>query len=284
MKLHHLALLGILFVAGCSETAVNPVNPTDTTSETLNSDSIKQARMYDSLMKPDARGSFTDPRDGQVYNWVQINDMRVMTRNLAYRATHGTVSENPYNGFDTTKISKAEIVAKYGLAYDYEALMDSAKGMRAPSWSEQGVCPAGWFLPDEGYWSLVASRPSLVPGYANSPDTDAKFNRWAMAKEEGGKDSLGFSLFSTWGVDEKCDTAEFFVDSFTNCVNVERKFISYATSNKSFSPGNYTVYRIRSDSAFINDGYGFIYRNTFKDRKLEDFSYVRCFQPMFKSE
>lgn len=277
MKLHHLALLGILFVAGCSETAVNPVNPTDTT-QAPNSDSIKQARIYDSLMKPEARGSFTDPRDGQVYNWVQIGNVRVMTRNLAYRATHGTVSENPYNGFDTTKISKQEIVAKYGLAYDYEALLDSSKGWGPPNWVEQGVCPTGWFVPDVGDWSYLSSRPSLVPGVVNGPAVDAKFNRWALVVEEGGKDSLGLHFSSTWGIDQKCDTSEFFVDSFTNCVNVERKFVSYATANKLNTPGSYTVYRIRSDSAFINDGYGYIYRNKFKDRKIEDFSYVRCFQ------
>jgi len=114
-------------------------------------------------------GTFTDSRDGNVYNWVQIGDQVWMAENL--KTTHfanGTAIPlvNSNATWDAlTATSKAycwyndDIANKatYGALYSWEAAMNGARSTVHNPSGVQGVCPTGWHLPSDVEWTQMVN-------------------------------------------------------------------------------------------------------------------------------
>lgn len=111
-------------------------------------------------------GTFTDPRDGNVYKWVRIGEQVWMAENLRYLPK----VNNPqtftdtmrcyyvygYNGVDTSKAKLAANYKTYGVLYNWPAAMANEAGSSANPSGVQGTCPTGWHLPsDEEWWQLT---------------------------------------------------------------------------------------------------------------------------------
>jgi len=79
----------------------------------------------------DTSGTFTDNRDGKIYQWIKIGNQIWMAENLNY----DTINESyVYNNIS----SNANI---YGLLYDFETACL--------------VCPDGWHLPSDSEWTQL---------------------------------------------------------------------------------------------------------------------------------
>jgi uncharacterized protein (TIGR02145 family) len=89
-------------------------------------------------------GTFTDPRDGQKYNWVRIGNKDWMAENLNY-------DQNSY-GNDWCYENSTDSCNKYGRLYDWAAVMQGANSSNTNPSGVQGVCPDGWHVPSDDEW------------------------------------------------------------------------------------------------------------------------------------
>ena len=89
-------------------------------------------------------GTFTDPRDGQQYEWVQIGGQVWMAENLNY--DQDSYGNDWYYGNDT---SLGDV---YGRLYDWPAVMQGAGSSNNNPSGIQGVCPDGWHVPSDEEW------------------------------------------------------------------------------------------------------------------------------------
>ncbi len=111
-------------------------------------------------------GSFTDPRDGQVYKTVQINGATWLAENMRYAgedvACHANNKSDP------------DFVKNYGCLY---------------VWSDaQKACPAGWHLPNKADFAalLVLIGGENYVGDKDIDITDARDNSWLNSKNNSG--------------------------------------------------------------------------------------------------
>lgn len=125
--------------------------------------SMDSAKYYNPAI---SYGTLKDSRDGQVYRTVQIGVQTWMAENLNYDYNVGTAASYCYN-------DSKDSCAKYGRLYTWSAAMDSAaifshggKGCGDgvtcyASGKVQGVCPAGWHLPDTTEWKALINYVDL---------------------------------------------------------------------------------------------------------------------------
>src|SRR5690554_5200161 len=109
--------------------------------------------------------TFTDPRDGKVYQTVVIGDQVWMAENLAYLPSVNMVADGSEDaagsyyyvyGYDGTNVADAKATdnyATYGVLYNWTAAMNGEASSTTNPSGIQGVCPAGWHLPSDAEWT-----------------------------------------------------------------------------------------------------------------------------------
>lgn len=170
---------------------------------------------YKPTIEETTNGTFTDTRDGNEYNWVQIGDQVWMAENLAYLPSVTGSQTTPYYyvyGYNGTDVNAAKATANYttyGVLYNWPAAMaGSASSTTNPS-GIQGVCPAGWHLPSDAEWTELTNYLTSYAGgklketgttHWNSPNTGAT-NETGFTALPGGRRNYGgsFSYVGNYG-------------------------------------------------------------------------------------
>jgi len=125
--------------------------------------------------------TFVDKRDGTTYKKVRIGTQTWMAENLNYDNGAGSVC---YDYDD-------ERCATYGRLYTWAAAMDIGVQYNYSLWDEsdvnhQGVCPAGWHLPNKDEWA------QLIDFVGDSAGTKLKSSE-GWINDGNGTDDFGFS-------------------------------------------------------------------------------------------
>jgi len=212
--------------------------------------------------------NFSDPRDGIVYNTVQIGDQCWLRENLKYLpavspASSGSSSSPHYYvyGYQGSNLSEAISVNNsqgYGVLYNWPAAMNA--------------CPTGWHLPAESEWlnltgylinnydditssnvgnKLKSCRQIDSPLLGNCATSEHP--RWVASETHYGSDQFGFSALPGGN---RSNTGAFeYLGAFGN----------YWTSDERSTPSAYYFY-------FFGYG-GSVQRNY--ENKSNGFS-VRC--------
>jgi uncharacterized protein (TIGR02145 family) len=166
-------------------------------------------------------GSFTDPRDGNVYQTVIIGNQEWMAENLKYLpsvAGSNTGSETtPYYyvyGYEGTNVNNAQATANYstyGVLYNWPAAMNLQASSNTNPSGVQGVCPTGWHLPSDDEWTeltnyldgtSVAGAKLKETGTTHwiSPNTGATNETGFTALPGGGRgDDQVFGYYRSYG-------------------------------------------------------------------------------------
>ena len=123
--------------------------------------------------------TFTDERDGNVYNTVLIGDQCWLQENLKYLpevSPSSTSSETDphyfvydYQGTDISEAVNTNYYQKYGVLYNWPAAMNGAGISSDNPSGVQGVCPAGWHLPSDSEWTQLVDYV-ISQGYPNEGD------------------------------------------------------------------------------------------------------------------
>ena len=113
----------------------------------------------------DAPNTFTDSRDGKVYETVTIGEQVWMAENLAYLPSVVGPATGSYTapyyyvyGYDGTSVATAKATANYttyGVLYNWTAAMNGAASSISNPSGVQGVCPPGWHLPSDEEWTQL---------------------------------------------------------------------------------------------------------------------------------
>ena len=139
-------------------------------------------------------GTFTDNRDGHVYQWVKIGEQTWMAENLAYLPRVNRVSDSQfegkifyvygYNGENLSEAMAEFNYKKYGVLYNWEAA--------------NGSCPEGWHLPTEKEWKELEkclgmnTDGTVTRGWIGSGNVGKKLKSASGWKMNGGTDETGF--------------------------------------------------------------------------------------------
>lgn len=118
------------------------------------------------ILQSKAQNSFTDSRDGNVYNYVTIGTQIWMAENLKYLPD--VVGPNTfsntipyyyvygYNGTDVVEAKASANYSTYGVLYNWSAAMSGAASSDLNPSGVQGICPDGWHLPSDFEWLYLA--------------------------------------------------------------------------------------------------------------------------------
>ena len=99
-------------------------------------------------------GTFVDERDGQEYRWTKIGEQKWMAENLNYDV----------GSFSFCYDDVPENCINYGRLYRWREAMNGSLATNAIPSGVQGVCPAGWHLPSDGEWEILAEYVSKETG------------------------------------------------------------------------------------------------------------------------
>jgi uncharacterized protein (TIGR02145 family) len=136
--------------------------------------------------------SFTDSRDGQSYETVQIGDQCWMAENLAYLPEVSPSSQgnntDPYYyayGYQGTDVNAAKATDNYN---NYGALYNWPASLNA--------CPEGWHLPTDAEWTALTDylggsnvEGGKMKSTRTAPDPHPRWN----SPNTGATNSSGFS-------------------------------------------------------------------------------------------
>ncbi len=145
--------------------------------------------------------TFTDARDGNVYNWVQIGNQIWMAENLAYLPSVSeptTISETAphyyvygYEGTDVNVAKATTNYSTYGVLYNWAAAMNGMTSSNANPSGVLGVCPNGWHLPSDAEWTeLIDYVGGTVVAGGKLKETG--INHWA-SPNTGANNQTGFT-------------------------------------------------------------------------------------------
>jgi uncharacterized protein (TIGR02145 family) len=119
-------------------------------------------------------GTFTDLRDAKIYKWTKIGNQFWMAENLAWLPSVNPVEDGSetekkyyvygYNGTDPSAAKTTANYKTYGVLYNWSAAMDGQASSSAIPSGISGACPAGWHLPGDGEWELLAQYISDTKG------------------------------------------------------------------------------------------------------------------------
>ena len=140
------------------------------------------------------KGTFTDIRDGHVYQWVKVGGQIWMAENLAYMPGVNRVSDSQFEGkcfyvygCDGENLSKAKAepnYKKYGVLYNWEAARES--------------CPEGWHLPTDQEWKKLenclgmSEKEVTERGWRRTGEVGKKLESASGWTIDGGTDEAGF--------------------------------------------------------------------------------------------
>jgi uncharacterized protein (TIGR02145 family) len=194
--------------------------------------------------------TFTDPRDGNVYQTVSIGSQVWMAENLKYLPSvvgPATGSETlPYYyvyDYDGTSVADAKATANYntyGVLYNWPAAIVS--------------CPAGWHLPSDTEWTQLTDylEGTAVAGGKLKEAGTAHWNE----PNEGATNETGFTALP--GGDRN------YTEIFT-----DRGNFGYWWSATEYSPG-YSYYRgMRYNGSNVFENY-FFQKNGFSVRCVKN--------------
>ena len=130
-------------------------------------------------VKPEASGTFVDPRDGFNYNWVRFNGL-----DWTVEKSHFQTSENTYGVYvlnqtigETSEETTARTIAKYGYLYNYEGALEAA--------------PEGWRVPTDNDWKKL--EEALGTSTEDADKTDWRGQNAGTLMTQG-KDGTGLSF------------------------------------------------------------------------------------------
>lgn len=133
--------------------------------------------------------TFIDNRDGSAYRFVAIGSQVWMAENLRYLpyvVETGTQSVTfPYYyvyGYSGTVANDAKATAnykRYGVLYNWAAVMHGEGASSANPSEVQGICPDGWHLPSDNEWKTLEMYLGMSQAQANAFDD--------RGTDEGGK-------------------------------------------------------------------------------------------------
>jgi uncharacterized protein (TIGR02145 family) len=144
-------------------------------------------------------GTFVDPRDNHVYNWIEYNQKAWMIENLAYlpavspSSDYSSVYEHFYvNEYQGNSVSAAKATTDYqvyGVLYNWPAA--------------NIACPDGWHLPSDEDWKslekclgMSAAELDLIgfreSGIVGASLKETGFRHW-MGENLGSTNSSGFT-------------------------------------------------------------------------------------------
>ncbi len=109
-------------------------------------------------------GSFTDNRDGKIYNWVKIGNQTWMAENLNYGSIINS-SLNQQNNNIVEKFCLADNASNcnlYGGLYQWDEMMNYSTVEKS-----QGICPVGWHIPDKTDWQTLLDK-TAADGFGNN--------------------------------------------------------------------------------------------------------------------
>lgn len=116
------------------------------------------------VIRPDAQGVWTDPRDGISYRYVRIGNQEWLSENMRGKAEVG----NYATAEDTVK---GDFV-KYGYLYDFEA----AKSLETD----------GWRLPSDEDWKTLECNLGMSRAEADAEDWRGDFEGELMMQDSTG--------------------------------------------------------------------------------------------------
>ncbi|MFK7947152.1 MAG: FISUMP domain-containing protein [Saprospiraceae bacterium] len=131
---------------------------------------------------------FTDSRDGQIYNYVQIGNNYWMAENLNYDSSNSMCYDNSNSNCN-----------QYGRLYNWQDAMKGAGFSNNNPSGVQGICPNGWHLPSYDEWNDLMNE--FDDGNSNN-FTSEIYNALIENGSSGFEAKLGGFYSGSWGTFE----------------------------------------------------------------------------------